>query len=97
MAVKFDYAKTLNQAKALEKLAADMQNQSVKKLGEVYENINASWSGQAAKTYLKYIGLLREDLGKKSKYLQDTASFLRETAKKMKAADDAAKQAAQSV
>ncbi len=97
MAIQFDYNQTLNQAKLLEELASDLQNQCVRKLDAVYENVDAAWSGQAAKVYLAYIRGVQEDLGKKAKYLRDTADFLRTAAKKIQAADAAARQSAQRV
>ena len=97
MAIQFDYNQTMQQAKLLDGLADDMQNQCCKKLGEVCENVEAAWSGAAALSYRKYISGVRGDLLKKVKYLRDTAAFLRTTAKKMREADLAAKQAAQSI
>ena len=97
MAIKFDYNQTVAQAKLLDELANDMQNQCCKKMGEICENIEAAWSGQAASTYRKYVSGVREDLLKKAKYMRDTAEFLRSAAKKMQAADLAAKQAAQNI
>jgi uncharacterized protein YukE len=97
MAVKFDYNQTMNQAKLLDELANDMQNQCCKKMNEICENIEAAWSGQAATAYRKYVGGVRDDLLKKAKYMRDTAEFLRSAAKKMQAADTAAKQAAQAI
>jgi WXG100 family type VII secretion target len=97
MATKFDYNQTVTQAKQLDEIANDMQNQCCKKMGEIYENIDAAWSGQAATTYKKYVSGVRDDLLKKVKYLRDTAEFLRSAAKKMQAADAAAKQAAQKI
>lgn len=97
MAIKFDYNQTIAQAKLLDELANDMQNQCCKKMGEICENIDAAWSGQAANTYKKYVSGVRDDLLKKAKYLRDTAEFLRNAAKKMQAADSAAKQAAQNI
>jgi len=97
LAIKFDYNQTMNQAKLLEELAGDMQNQCVSKLNAVYDNVDAAWSGQAAKVYLTYIRGVQDDLGKKAKYLRDTADFLRTAAQKMRAADAAAKQFAQRV
>lgn len=94
MAIKFNYNQIINQAKLLDELANDMQNQSCKKLNEICENIEAAWSGQAANTYRKYVFTVRDDMLKKSKYVRDTAEFLRVAAKKMQAADAAAKQAA---
>jgi uncharacterized protein YukE len=97
MAMKFDYNQTMAQAKLLDELANDMQNQACKKMGEVCENIGAAWTGQAADTYRKYVGNVRDDLLKKAKYIRDVAEFLRSAAKKMQAADAAAKQAAQNI
>jgi uncharacterized protein YukE len=97
MATKFDYIQTVAQAMQLDEIANDMQNQCCKKMGEIYENIDAAWSGQAANTYKKYVSGVRDDLLKKAKYLRDTAEFLRSAAKKMQAADAAAKQAAQNI
>ena len=95
MSIRFNYNQTIAQAKLLDELASDMQNQCCKKLGDISENLEASWSGDAASTYKKYVSGIRDDLIKKAKYIKDTAEFLRNTAKKMQAADAAAKQAAQ--
>ena len=97
MATKFNYSQTMAQAKLLDELANDIQNQCCKKMAEICENIEAAWSGQAATTYRKYVTGVREDMQKKAKYIRDTAGFLRTAANKMKAADEAAKQAAQKV
>jgi uncharacterized protein YukE len=97
MAMKFDYNQTVAQAKLLDELANDMQNQACKKMGEVCDNIEAAWTGQAAAAYRKYVGGVRDDLLKKAKYMRDVAEFLRSAAKKMQAADAAAKQTAQSI
>ena len=97
MAIKFNYNQTIAQAKALDELAGDMQNQCCKKMSEVCENIGAAWTGQAAGVYRKYITGVRDDLLKKAKYMRDVAAFLRTAAKKMQEADATAKQAAQSI
>ncbi|MDR0355922.1 MAG: WXG100 family type VII secretion target [Deltaproteobacteria bacterium] len=97
MALKFDYNQTIAQAKQIDQVANDMQNNVSKKMNEICENMKAAWTGKAAVAYHKYITTLREDLLKKAKYLRDTADFLRTAAKKMKAADEAAKQSAQNI
>ena len=97
MAIKFDYNQTIAQAKLLDELANDMQNQCCKKMGEICENIEAAWTGQAASAYRKHVATVRDDLLKKAKYMRDVAEFLRNAAKKMKAADEAARQAAQNI
>ena len=97
MAIKFNYNQTVTQAKLLDELANDMQNQCCKKMGEICDNIEAAWTGQAAGMYRKYVDGVKDDLLKKAKYIRDTAEFLRNAAKKMQAADAAAKQAAQNI
>lgn len=97
MAIKFDYNQTMAQAKLLDELANDIQNQCCKKMSEISDNIEAAWSGQAASSYRKHVNGVRDDLLKKAKYLRDTAEFLRNAAKKMQAADAAAKQAAEKI
>ena len=97
MAYKFDYQQTIQQAKLLDELAQDMQNSSIKKLDEVCENIDAAWSGDAGKAYLKYMRGVQGDLQKKAKYIRDVADFLRTAAKKMQAAEAAAKMKAQNI
>ncbi|MEA4924235.1 MAG: WXG100 family type VII secretion target [Syntrophomonadaceae bacterium] len=97
MTIKFNYEQTAAQAKLLDELANDIQNQSVKKLTEVSGNIEAAWSGEAAKTYIRYIRGVQDDIGKKAKYLRDTAEYLRSAAKKMQEADASAQQSAQRI
>ena len=97
MAFKFDYNQTVQQAKELDRLASDMQNGAVKKLEEVCENIEAAWTGDAGKAYLKYMRGVQSDIQKKAKYLHDTAEYLRSAAKKMRAAEAQAKAAAQKI
>jgi uncharacterized protein YukE len=95
MSIRFNFKQTMDQAKLLDELANDMQNQCCKKMSEICENMEAAWSGDAASSYKKYVSGVRDDLLKKAKYMRDTAEFLRNTARKMQAADAAAKQAAQ--
>ena len=97
MAINFNYNQTVAQAKLLDELANDVQNQCCKKMGEISDNIEAAWNGDAATAYKTYVIGVRDDLLKKAKYMKDTAEFLRNTAKKMQAADAAAKQAAQKI
>jgi WXG100 family type VII secretion target len=97
MTIKFNYEQTVAQARLLDELANDIQNQSVKKLAEVGGNIEAAWTGEAAKTYIRYIRGVQDDIGKKAKYLRDTAEYLRAAAKKMQEADASARQSAQRI
>lgn len=96
-AVTFDYNQTLQQAKQLEGLANDMVNQCCRRLGTAGDNIEAAWSGEAAKAYLKYLRGVETDFQNKARYLRDLAEFLRSAAKKIRAAEKAAKQAARQI
>ena len=97
MATKFNYNQTMAQAKLLDELANDVQTQCCKKMGDICDNIEAAWSGQAANTYKRHVSGVRDDMMKKAKFIRDTAGFLRTAANKMKAADEAAKQASQRI
>lgn len=97
MAIKFDYNQTINQAKQLEELSREMSAQCVKKLDSVCGNIEAAWTGDAAKTYLKYMKAIQTDMQSKAKYLQQVAEFLRNAAGKIKAAEEQAKSAASGI
>lgn len=94
MAVTFNYNQTIEQAKLLDELANDMQSQCCKALSGVGENVEAAWSGESAKAYLKHIRGVETDMQNKAKYLREVAEFLRSAAKKIRAAEEAAKQAA---
>lgn len=97
MAIKFDYNQTIAQAKLLDELAGDMQNQCCKKMAEICVNIEAAWSGQAATAYRKYVNGVSDDLLKKAKYMRETAEFLRSAAKKLQEADLSVKEAVQKI
>ncbi len=97
MAITFDYNQTVQQARLLDELAADLGSQAVTKLSTIHENVSAAWTGDAAKVYLRHIKGVQDDLTAKAKYLRDTAEFLRDAAKRIRAADAAATQAAQKI
>lgn len=97
MAVTFDYNKTIQQAKLLDELADDMVNQCCRRMYDVTGNVEAAWTGDAAKAYLKHIRGVETDLANKARYLREVAEFLRSAAKKIRAAEEAAKQAAQQI
>ncbi len=97
MAIKFNYTQTVQQAKLLDELAADMQSGAVKKLDEICGNLEAAWTGDAGKAYCKQMRLAQTDFQKKAKYLRDTAEFLRSAAKKMQQADAQAKAAVKKI
>ena len=91
MAFTFDYSQTINQAKELENLAADMERKTAKRLDEVCNTITAAWSGDAAKVFLEYLVSIEEGIQMKAVYIKNTAEFLRTAAKQMKQAENEAK------
>lgn len=97
MAVTFDYNQTIQQAKLLDELANDMVNQCCKRMYDVAGNVEAAWTGDASKAYIKHIRGVETDILNKAGYLREVAEFLRSAAKKIRAAEEAAKQAAQKI
>ncbi|MDR0620665.1 MAG: WXG100 family type VII secretion target [Deltaproteobacteria bacterium] len=97
MAISFDFNKTMAQAKTLDQLATDMQNNTCRKMTEISDNIGAAWTGRAATAYRNYVKAACEDLSKKANYMRNTAEFLRNAAKKLKEADEAAKNASKNI
>ncbi len=94
MAIKFNYQQTMQQAQALEQMAQDLSGKTKHKLTGVKENLSAAWTGDAGKACIKFLGDAETDLDAKSKYLRGVADYLKKSAKKIKAAEDAAKASA---
>ncbi|MDR0549155.1 MAG: WXG100 family type VII secretion target [Deltaproteobacteria bacterium] len=97
MAIKFDYNRTMAQAKSLDQIADDMRTKACRKLTEILETAQAAWTGQAADSFIKLFIGFRDDFIKSAKFLSDTANFLRDAAKRLRAADEAAKQASERI
>ena len=97
MAVKFDYQQTMQQAQALENLASDLSGKTKQKITGVKDNLNAAWTGNSGKSFIKFMGEAESDIDAKAKYLRSVADYLKKSAKKIKEAEDAAKAAASGI
>lgn len=97
MAVKFDYNQTMNQAKELENIAANLQNRTVNTMDHVYESIYAAWTGDSAKIFLRFLENYQTDMVKKADYIRKTAEFLKNAAKQMQQAEAQARSSASKI
>ena len=94
MAMKFNYQQTVQQAQKLEQMASDLSGKTKHKLTGVKENLNAAWTGNSGKSFIKFLSEAENDLDAKAKYLRGVAEYLKKAAKKIKAAEDAARSSA---
>jgi len=92
--MKFNYQQTIQQAQNLEQLALDLTSKTKPQLDGVKDNLNAAWTGDSGKAFIKFLGEVESDMDKKSKYLKSVSDYLKKTAKKIKQAEEAAKQSA---
>lgn len=92
--MKFNYQKTMQQAQNLEHLASDLTSKTKPAIGGVKDNLNAAWTGDSGKSFIKFLGEVESDMDAKAKYLKNLSEYLKKTAKKIKQAEEAAKQSA---
>ena len=52
--MKFNYQQTMQQAQNLEQLASDLTGKTKPALGTVKDNLNAAWTGDSGKTFIKF-------------------------------------------
>ena len=97
MAIKFNYQQTIQQAQNLEQMASDLSGKTKGKLTGVKDNLNAAWTGNSGKAFIKFITDAESDLDAKAKYLRGVADYLKKAAKKIKEAEEAAKDAASGI
>ena len=97
MSTKFNYQQIMQQAQNLEQMASDMSGKTKSKLTGVKENLSAAWTGDSGKNFLKFISDAEADLDAKAKYLRGVADYLKKSAKKLKAAEEAAKRSARGI
>ena len=97
MAIKFNYEQTMQQAKNLEQIASDLLGKTKSKLSGVKDNLSAAWTGDSGNAFIKFLGDAETDLDAKAKYLRGVADYLKKSAKKIKAAEEAAKASAANI
>ena len=94
MAIKFNYQQTMQQAQNLERMAS---GKTKGKLSGVKDNLSAAWTGNAGKSFVKFLGDAESDLDAKAKYLRGVADYLKKAAKKIKEAEEAAQASASGI
>ncbi|MCR4786991.1 MAG: WXG100 family type VII secretion target [Lachnospiraceae bacterium] len=97
MAIKFNYQQTIQQAQNLEQMASDLSGKTKSKLSGVKDNLNAAWTGNSSKGFIKFLTDAESDLDAKAKYLRGVSDYLKKAAKKIKEAEEAAKAAASGI
>ncbi|MCR4850642.1 MAG: WXG100 family type VII secretion target [Lachnospiraceae bacterium] len=97
MAIKFNYQQTIQQAQAIEQMAGDLSSKTKSKLSGVKDNLNAAWTGESGKNFVKFLADAETDLDAKAKYLKGVADYLRKAAKKIKEAEEAAQASASGI
>ncbi len=96
-AISFNYDLTIQQANELNEIGNQLLNTSVKALNEINGNVDAAWTGDNATIYKKYLVNLMDDLTQKAKYMTQASEALISAAKKIKQAEDIAKQSSQQI
>ena len=94
MAIKFNYRETIEQARKLEELASSLSGKTKQKLSGVRDNLNAAWTGNSGKSFVKFLSEAESDLDAKAKYLRGVSDYLKKAAKKIKEAEEAAQASA---
>ena len=94
MAIKFNYHETIEQARKLEELASSLSGKTKQKLSGVRDNLNAAWTGNSGKSFVKFLSEAESDLDAKAKYLRGVSDYLKKAAKKIKEAEEAAQASA---
>ena len=94
MAIKFNYQETVEQARKLEEMASDLSGKTKGKISSVRDNLNAAWTGNSGKNFVKFLTNAETDLDAKAKYLRGVADYLKKAAKKIKEAEESAKASA---
>ena len=97
MSMKFNYQQIMQQAQNLEQMASDLSGKTKSKLTGVKDNLNAAWTGNSGKNFIKFISDAESDLDAKAKYLRGVADYLKKSAKKLKQAEEAAKRSARGI
>jgi len=94
MAIKFNYQQTVEQARKLEEMASSLSGKTKQKLSGARDILNAAWTGNSGKSFVKFLTEAESDMDAKAKYLRGVSDYLKKTAKKIKEAEEAAQASA---
>lgn len=79
--IMMDYHRTLQQAAALDRAAAELAR-CINKSGENKNQVGAYWHGENAQLYIQKMDLTIEDIRKIQKNIVDTSATIRRIAKR---------------
>ena len=88
----FDYQNAMRQAQRLSDSADELDRRGARRLAEVMEGIRSVWSGTAANQYQMECENTRQEILRCVHELHTLAGFIRDSARAIDAAEQAAKQ-----
>lgn len=94
--IKLNYPNTIEKAKSLKRLAEDVEKIS-HKLGNLEEESNTYWRGEAANAYRNECEELEAEIRNLKRKMDSLADAIIQVANAIKAADDAAQAAARNL
>ena len=89
-----DFAKARQQADSLEQTAKAIRKESAR-FGECRNEVSQAWTGDSARNFTGKMGMVSEDLNKIAGELEQAASVIRQSAKRIYDAEMEAKRIAE--
>lgn len=91
MALNFDYAKAIGQAKQIEASADELKQVGNNELTKMLNDLPGIWAGEASTLYAQNLEKLKSEIQDEAKKLYDIAGNIRKTAKIILEAEEQAK------
>ncbi len=88
--IRFNYNQALARAEELETIASEMKSLANKELADSMQNLSTAWQGGSATAFLGKGATLKEKVLKRAKGLEETATTIRNVAKRIYNAEMAA-------
>lgn len=92
--IKFDIRKARRQAEAIEETAESLSRMTRNQYADTMQCVQGSWKGENAELYLKKAARLQEKMENTSRQLNATAQAIRNAARAVELAEQAAVQLA---
>lgn len=92
--IRFNYNKAIQQAKRLEELANQLNNLAKDNVASTLSDLSRNWNGDSASQFLSKGHKAQNDIVKTAKQLSETAAAIRRAAKRMRDAEERARQIA---
>lgn len=90
--INFDFGKATRQAQQIDDIADDLNSIATKTFNDAINSIHASWKSEAANMFLEHCEATRSDILNRVKELRDIAQKIRAEIKRLKEAEEKAKQ-----